>query len=176
MDIWHWFRFRGRKWISLSACTREKQIRDCVCLLWTWGRDWRVPYTYQPNPRRVRRTRQLRQIFTSCKVQSLRFTCYGTRARFHASPREHVYNNGITVLLMCIRSSWYFFYIRQGTMAQLLRGEVCLILRTGFYHTFVTRVFQYFMERLNISLLCAWWYKYTLLLIILFAMLQNIAN
>lgn len=42
---------------------------------------WRVPYTYQPkNPRHVQRTHQLRQIFTSYKVRSLRFTCYGTRA------------------------------------------------------------------------------------------------
>lgn len=95
------------------------------------------------------------------------FSCIATRARLQQ--RHNHFVNVYSVVLI-------FFYIEQETMAQLLRGEVCLILRTGFYHTFVTRVFQYFTERLNISLLCAWWYKYTLLLIILFAMLQNIAN
>lgn len=142
--------------VSLRA--RERNRYEIVSAFPELEREigvWRVPYTYQPkNPRHVQRTRQLRQIFTSYKVRSLRFTCYGTRAFSCSTTRaclQQWHNRYVNVYSGVL----LFFYIEQRTIAQLLRGEVCLILRTDFYNTFVARIFQYFREWLNNLILYA---------------------
>lgn len=113
-------------------CGRERNRYE-ICSSWTWARDWQYgKYRINRSPAALSANATSSNIY---QLQNTKFTLHLLR---HARVfmHRHACNDGITVPLMCIWASWYFFCIEQGTMDQLLRGKVCLISRKDFYTHF----------------------------------------
>lgn len=94
-------------WISPIASMRNVYLASAF---WSWGRDWRIG-TVHVSTALPCSARQLHQIFTRCKVRSLRFTCYGTRALSCAATRAHLqqpHNRfaNVSVLIFLNRELW----------------------------------------------------------------------
>lgn len=127
----------------------EKQIwDDRVCFPWTWARDWRTrTYTYQPNPCcRVQRTRQLRQIFTSYKVRSLRFICYGTRTFSCSTTRARLqqrHNHYINVY------SGYFFLYWAENYDPIVMGRNLFNIENWLLQYMHSHIFSIFYEKIE---------------------------
>lgn len=109
-------------WISPIASASNVYLASAF---WTWGRDWRIGAVHVSTTLPCS-ARQLHQIFTRCKVRSLRFACYGTRALSCAATRarsQRPHNRFANVSLIFLNR-------------ELWPRRVIHLMFTDFYHAF----------------------------------------